>query len=201
MAIISNNMSLYHIKSIISIMAIISIIHMSYSGFPKLLYINYINYDILYQLYQLCPLDLQIENDWWREEYIPCKRGFQYCNLGPAVSIVLMWLADLGSRSKGGSNHSIENHQRIILVPVTIIRIIRLIQIITNIFSGYCPPSDIGAARIGQSQGPFCTVQLFGAGSHQVQGCAAGLLQSISGENVLRKSSNGPRHNSATRHR
>ena len=67
-------------------------------------------------------------------------------------------------------------------------------------FSGTCPPSDIGAAGIGQTQGPLCTVQLFGAGSHQVPGCAAGLMQSISGENVLWKSSNGPRHNLATWH-
>ena len=112
-----------------------------------------------------------------------------------------MWLADLGSRSLGGSYHSIEKGMNIFLVPFTIIRIIRLIQIMTSIFSGNCPPSDIGAAGIGQTQGPFCTVQLFGAGSHQVPGCAAGLLQSISGENVLWKSSNGPRHNSATWHR
>ncbi len=75
---------------------------------------------------------------------------------------------------------------------------------LANIFSGNCPPSDIGAAGISQTQGPFCTVQLFGAGSHQVEGCAAGLLQSISGagsENVLWKSLNGPRHYSAIRHR
>ena len=112
-----------------------------------------------------------------------------------------MWLADLGSRSSGGSNHSIEKVMNIFLVPFTIFRIIRLIQIMTHIFPGNCPPSDIGAAGICQMQGPFCTVQLFGAGSHQVQGCAAGLLQSISGKNVLRKSSNGPRHDSATRYR
>ena len=112
-----------------------------------------------------------------------------------------MWLADLGSRSDGGSNHSIEKYLKIFLVPCTIIRIIRIIQIMTNIFSGNGPPADIGAARIGQTQGPFCTVQLFGAGAHQVQWCAAGLLQSISDENVLRKSSNGPRPDSATGHR
>ena len=70
-----------------------------------------------------------------------------------------------------------------------------------NMFSGNCPPLDIEAAGIGQTQGPFCIVQLFGAGSHQVQGCAAGLLQSISGENVPWKSSIGPRHDSAAGHR
>ena len=50
-------------------------------------------------------------------------------------------------------------------------------------------------------QGPFCSVQLFGAGAHQIQGSAAGLLQSVSDKNVLRKSSNGPRHDSAAGHR
>ena len=100
---------------------------------------------------------------------MPCNRCFLYCNLGLAVSTVLMWLADLGSRSYGGSNHSILNYLKIVLVPFTIIRIIQIIQIITHIFSGNCPPSDMGAAGVGQTQGPFCTVLLFGAGSHQVQ--------------------------------
>jgi hypothetical protein len=35
---------------------------------------------------------------------------------------------------------------------------------------------------IGKTQGPFCTVQLFGTGAHQVQGCGAGFLQSVSVE-------------------
>ena len=126
---------------------------------------------------------------------------FLYCILSLAVSTVLMWLADLGSRSDGGSNHSISKYLRIFLVHVTIIRIMHLIQIMTHIVSGYCPPWDIGAARIGKTQGPFFTVQLFGAGAHQVQGCAAGLLQSVSVENVLWKSSHGPRHDSAAGHR
>ena len=77
----------------------------------------------------------------------------------------------------------------------------RLMHIITHILSGNCPPCDIGAARIGQTQGPLCseicTVQLFGAGAHQVQGSAAGLLQSVSVENVPRKSLHGPCHDSA----
>ncbi len=80
------------------------------------------------------------------------------------------------------------------MILVTIIRIMRLIHIMTHIFSGNCPPSDIGAARIGKTQGPFCTVQLFGAGAHQVQGSAAGLLQSVSVKH-------GPRHDSAAGHR
>ncbi len=66
---------------------------------------------------------------------------FLYCILGLAVSTVLMWLADLGSRSNGGgSNYSISKYLTIFLVPVTIIRIMRLIDIMTHILSGYCPP-------------------------------------------------------------
>ena len=86
------------------------------------------------------------------------------------------------------------------MILVTIIRSMRLIHM-THIFSGNCPPGDIGAARIGQTQGPFCTVQLFGAGAHQVQWSAAGLLQSVSVKNVPWKSSHGPRHDSAAGHR
>jgi hypothetical protein len=66
--------------------------------------------------------------------------AFLYCILGLAVSTVLMWLADLGSKSDGGSNHSISKYLRIFLIPVTIIRIMRLIHIMTHILSGYCPP-------------------------------------------------------------
>jgi hypothetical protein len=63
-----------------------------------------------------------------------------YCILGLAVSTVLMWLADLGSRSNEGSNHSISKYLRIFLIPVTIMHIMRLIHIMTHILSGYCPP-------------------------------------------------------------
>ncbi len=64
----------------------------------------------------------------------------------------------------------------IILILETIIRIMRLIHIMIHIFSGNCPTCNIGAARIGQTQGPFCTVQFFGAGAHQVQGSTAGFV-------------------------
>jgi hypothetical protein len=37
------------------------------------------------------------------------------------------------------------------------------------ILSGMCHPSDLAAARIGQTQGGFCPVKLFGAGTHQEQ--------------------------------
>jgi hypothetical protein len=104
-----------------------------------------------------------------------------------------MWLADLGSSSNGGNNHSIKNYWNIFFIPFLLVRIIRLIPIMTGNF----PPPEIGAARIYPTQGPFCTVQLFGAGTRKVQGCAAGLLQSVSEENVLWKSSHGPRHYSA----
>ncbi len=82
----------------------------------------------------------------------------------------------------------------IIFIPDKIIRIMRLIHIMLLMSSGNYPPCNIGAARIGPTQGPFCTVQLFGAGAQQVQGSAAGLLQSVSVENVPWKSSHGPRH-------
>ena len=54
-----------------------------------------------------------------------------------------MWLADLGSSSNGGSNHSITKYMNIFLFPFTIIR---FISIMTIILSGNCPPSDFGAA-------------------------------------------------------
>jgi hypothetical protein len=104
------------------------------------------------------------------------------------VSTVLMWLADLGSSSHGGSNHPINKKWNSFFVPFTLMCIIRLITIISSNF----PPSDIKAARIGQTQRPFHTVQLFGAGTGQVKGCAADLLQSVSKQNVLRKSSMDP---------
>ena len=91
-----------------------------------------------------------------------------------------MWLADLGSSSNGGSKLSTKKWWNIFFIPFTLMRFIQLIPIIAGNF----PPSDIGTARIGQSQGPFCSVQLFGAGAHQVQGSAADLLQSFSVENV-----------------
>jgi hypothetical protein len=49
-------------------------------------------------------------------------------------------------------------------------------------FSGKCSPWDIGIARFSQTPGSFCSVQLFGAWTYQIQLCTAGLLQSISGE-------------------
>jgi hypothetical protein len=60
-----------------------------------------------------------------------------------------MWLADLGSISDGGSNHSSKKYWNIFFIPFTLIRFIRLIPIIAGNF----PPSDIGPARIGQTQG------------------------------------------------
>jgi hypothetical protein len=73
-----------------------------------------------------------------------------YCNLGLAVSTVIMWLAVIGSRSYGDSNYSITKYLKICFAPFTIKR---FLSIMTIILSGNCPPSDIGAARIGQSKG------------------------------------------------
>ena len=68
-------------------------------------------------------------------------------------------------------------------------------------FLGYCSSGDIGIAGVCQAQGSFCSVQLFGAGAHQVQRYSEGLLQSVSCKTVSWKSSHGPRHDSATGHR
>ncbi len=73
-------------------------------------------------------------------------------------------------------------------VSLTIIHIIRIMIII---LSGNCPSSDIGDSRISPTQGSFCDVPLFGAGTHQVHGCPADILQPVSCENVLLQSPTG----------
>ncbi len=79
--------------------------------------------------------------------------------------------------------------------------IIHIIHIMIIILSGKCPASDHAAARISQTQGAFCPVELFGAGTHQEQRCAPDILQPVSCEAVLRQSPPGPRHDSATGYR
>ncbi len=64
---------------------------------------------------------------------MPLERGLLYCDLGLAVSTVLMWLVDLGSRHKSGSNHSLSNYLSIFLDPFSIIRIIRFIHIMSQV--------------------------------------------------------------------
>ncbi len=44
----------------------------------------------------------------------------------------------------------------------------------------------------GLTQGSFRSVQLFGAGTHQVHGCAADIQQPVSCKTVLRQSPTGP---------
>ncbi len=44
-----------------------------------------------------------------------------------------MWLADLGSRLKSGSNHSLSNNLSVFLDPFSIIRIIRFIDIMSQV--------------------------------------------------------------------
>ncbi len=59
---------------------------------------------------------------------------FLYRNLGLAISTVRMWLADLGLRSDGGSrplNFKIPENN--FWVPLTIIRIISLIHIVSHV--------------------------------------------------------------------
>ncbi len=62
----------------------------------------------------------------------------------------------------------------------------------SDYFAGKFSAWDIGLDRFSAAQGPFLTVQLFGAWSHQVQWCAAGLLQPVSCEAVLWQSLPGP---------
>jgi hypothetical protein len=59
---------------------------------------------------------------------------------------------------------------KINFVLLTIIHIIRIMIII---LSGNCPSSDIGHARINPTQGSFCAVQLFGAGTRVCSGYTA----------------------------
>ena len=70
--------------------------------------------------------------------------------------------------------------------------IIRIIQLITIISSDYCASWDIGNARFSPTQGSFRSLQLFGAGTHQVSWCSADILQSVSCKKVLRQSPTGP---------
>ena len=51
-----------------------------------------------------------------------------------------------------------------------------------------------------QRKGPLRTIQLFGAYPHQVQWCAAGLLQPVPCETTLRQPPIGPRYDSASRY-
>ena len=54
----------------------------------------------------------------------------------------------------------------------------------TPYVTGCGSTGDLGIAGLCQTQGSFCSVQLFGAGAHKVQWCSERLLQSISSENV-----------------
>jgi len=67
-------------------------------------------------------------------------------------------------------------------------------------FAGKCTAWDIRIERLSSAQGPLCTIQLFGAWPHQIQWCAAGLLQPVPCETTLWQSSIGPRYDSASRY-
>ena len=124
--------------------------------------------------------------------------GFLYCNLGLAVSTVLMWLADLGSRSNGDSNHLIRNYLKLFFLFPLVLYALYILYILWHTF---CQVTALLETLELQESAQRKGHLLFGAGAHQVQGCAAGLLQSVSVKNVLWKSSHGPRHDSAARHR
>jgi hypothetical protein len=112
-----------------------------------------------------------------------------------------MWLADLGSRPNSGSNHSISNYLRIFLDPFSSICIIRFIHIMSQL-NALLQTLDLQESA--QRKGHFSLFNCLVLGHTKyrlLQGCAVGLLQSVSDENVLRKSSNGSRHDSAAGHR
>ncbi len=59
----------------------------------------------------------------------------------------------------------------------------------------------LGIASLGREQGSFRSLQLFGSGPHQIQRNAAGVLQSLSEETVLRQPQAGPGHDSSAWYR
>ena len=60
--------------------------------------------------------------------------------------------------------------------------------------AGKCSAREIGLNRIRAAQGPFLTVQLFGAWSHQVQWCEAGVLQPVPCKTISLQSPIGSRY-------
>ncbi len=129
-----------------------------------------------------------------RRQWRRGRRGFLYCYLGLAVSTVLMWMADLGSRSNGRSNDSITKYLKICLVPFTFIRH----GFISIISSGNCPPSDIWAARIGRHTGYFALFNCLVLGHTKYKGMQQ--VNSIHFHRKVWESSHGPHHDSAAGH-
>ena len=112
-----------------------------------------------------------------------------------------MWLVDLGSRPNSGSNHSISNYLRIFLVPFSIIRIIRFIHIMSQVNALL---QTLELQESAQRKGHFALFNCLVLGHTKYRGVQrvySTLLQSVFDENFLRKSSNGPRHDSAAGHR
>jgi hypothetical protein len=77
----------------------------------------------------------------------------------------------------------------------------QVLRIMMIILSDNSPFSDIGAAGFSPTQRSFNSVQLIGAGTHQVHGCAADELQSVSCKTVLRQSPTGSCHDLAAGNR
>ena len=77
----------------------------------------------------------------------------------------------------------------------------QVIRIMIIILLDNSSSSDIGAARFSPIQGSFRSVQLIGAGTHQVHGCAAEILQPVSCKTVLRQSPTGSCHDLAAENR
>ncbi len=68
-------------------------------------------------------------------------------------------------------------------------------------FEDKCSIGHIGIQGIGWAHGSFCSVQLFGDWTDQIQWCAAGILQPVPLETVLWQSPIGSCHDLATWHR
>ncbi len=73
----------------------------------------------------------------------------------------------------------------------------QIIRIMIIILSDNSPSSDIGAARFSLTQVSFHSVQLIVAGTHQVQGYAADMLQPVSCKTILRQLPTGSCHDLA----
>lgn len=117
--------------------------------------------------------------------------------LGLSVSTPVSGRVDLSSSPKGESNITRQNIQRYFVNSF----VLYALYILYSLFAGRCSPTNIGTARIGPTQGAFWSVQLSGDRTHQVQGCAASILQSVSCKTVPWQSPIRPRHDKAAGYR
>ncbi len=93
-------------------------------------------------------------------------------------------------------NFDLKNADMFFLLLLLLLRLLSFLWL----FAGKCTAWDIGIERLSSAQGPLCTIQLFGAWPHQVQWCAAGLLQPVLCETTLRQSLIGAHYALASRY-